>query len=250
MFINFYTKIFMRLLLYSLLFLSLASCTTYNYITLDSSDVPLDRSKAFLWETDAITVAYQFAGEGGQMTVTVFNKSNQPLFVNWKKSAVIREGMMVSLFNRNVIASGAMSTESYRAGAGQTTGYSQFSVSFDVPEGIEFIPPQSGLSKTVVNLQAINATSFGVPLSVEREKAVGADGLVTKIRRVYYADEYSPFRFKTYLTLALGKNAENEFSVQHSFYVKEVMESTTNPFEFSMFRENGSQFWVARAPGY
>src|SRR6185436_15882384 len=97
----------------------------------------------FLWETDTIAVAYQFGGEGGQLTVTVFNKSNRPLFINWKKSAVIRDGMMVSLFNRNVIANGAMSTDSYRAGAGQTTGYSQFSVSFDVPEGIEFIPPQS-----------------------------------------------------------------------------------------------------------
>jgi len=194
----------MRLLLYPLLILSLASCTSYNYITMDSSDVPLDRSKAFLWETDTITVAYQFAGEGGQMNVIVFNRSNQPLFVNWKKSAVIRDGIMVSLFNRNVIANGAMSTDSYRVGAGQTTGYSQFSVSFDVPEGIEFIPPQSWLSKTVVNLQAINVNSFGVPLSVEREKSVAADGMVTKFRRVYYADEYSPFRFKPYLTLALG----------------------------------------------
>ena len=240
----------MRLLLYPLFILSLASCTSYNYITMDSPDIPLDRSKAFLWETDTITVAYQFGGEGGQMTVTVFNKSNQPLFVNWRKSAVIRDGMMVSLFNRSVIANGSMSTESYRSGSGQASGYSQFSVAFDVPEGIEFIPPQSGLSKTVASLQAINVNSFGVPLSVEKEKAVAADGMVTKFRRVYYADECSPFRFKTYLTLALGKNAENEFSVQHSFYVKEVIESTSNPFEFSMFRENGSQFWVARAPGY
>ena len=239
----------MRLLLYPLVILSLASCTSYNYITMDSSELPLDRSKAFLWETDTITIAYQFAGEGGQMTVTVFNKSNQPLFVNWKKSAVIRDGMMVSLYNRNVTVNGAMSmtTSIYSAGTGQTSGYSQYSATFDVPEGIDFIPPQSGLSKTVVNLQAINVNSFGVPLSVEKEKAVGADGMVTKVRRVYYADEYSPFRFKTYLTLGLGKNAENEFSVQHSFYVKEVIESTTNPLEFSMFRENGSQFWVAGA---
>src|SRR4030095_1254865 len=159
----------MRLLLYPVCILCLASCTTYNYITMDSSDIPLDRSKAFLWETDTITVAYQFGGEGGHLTVTVLNKRNQPLFVNWKKSAVIRDGMMVSLYNSNVIANGAMSTESYRAGAGQTSGYSQFSVSFDVPEGIEFIPPLSGLGRTVVNLQAINVNSCGVPLSVEKE---------------------------------------------------------------------------------
>ena len=239
----------MRLLLYPLLILFLASCTTYNYVTMDSPDIPLDRGKVFLWETDTITVAYQFGGEGGQVTVTVFNKSTQPLFVNWKKSAVIRDGMMVSLYNRNVIANGTMSTESYRAGAGQTSGYSQFSASFEVPEGIEFIPPQTGLSKTVANLQAINVNSFEVPVSIEKEKSVTADGMITKFRRVYYADEHSPFHFKTYLTMALGKNAENEFSVQHTFYVKEVIESTTNPFELSMFRDNGSQFWVAHAPG-
>ena len=195
----------MRLLLYLLFIVSLGSCTSYNYITMDSTDVPLHRSKAFLWETDSIGLSYNFCGEGGQMIVTVFNKSNQPLFVNWKKSAVIREGMMISFFNRNVIASGAILTDSYHVGAGQIAGYSQFLVSFDVPEGIEFIPPQSGLSKAVVNLQAINVNNVQIPPSVESEEAVAADGMVTRFRRVHYADEHSPIRFKTYITLALGK---------------------------------------------
>src|SRR5262245_48114299 len=129
----------MRLLLHLLFILSLGSCTSYNYITMDSTEIPLGRTKAFLWETDTISVSYNFSGEGGQMIVTVFNKSNQPLFINWKKSAVIRDGMIVSLFNRNVMANGVIATDSYHAGAGQTAGYSRFSVSFDVPEGIEFV---------------------------------------------------------------------------------------------------------------
>ena len=178
------------------------------------------------------------------MSVTVFNKSNQPLYINWKKSAVINDGMTVSLFNRNVIANGVMSTDSYLVGNNQTAGYSQFSVTFDLPEGIEFLPPQSGLSKTVITLQEISANSTAIPAIVEQEKIRAADGMVSKFRQVHYEDEYSPLRFKTYITLALGKNAENEFSVQHSFYAKEVVQSTTEPELFSMYQANGNQFYI------
>lgn len=233
----------MRLLLSALL-LSFASCTSYHYITMDSTDISLDRKNGFLWQTDTISVAYQFSGEGGLMTVTVFNKSNQPLYLNWKKSALINDGMTVSLFNRNVIANGVISTDSYLVGNIQTAGYSQFSVSFDLPEGIEFLPPQSGLSKTVITLQEISVNSIAIPAVVEQEKIRVADGIIAKFRQLQYADEYSPLRFKTYITLALGKNAENEFSVQHSFYAKEVLQSTTEPELFSMYRANGNQFYI------
>ena len=234
----------MRLLLSALHVLSLAACTSYHYITMDSTDIPLDRRKAFMWETDTVSVAYQFSGEGGLMSVFIFNKSSQPLYINWKKSAVITGGMTVPLFNRNVIANGVMSTDSYLVGDNQTAGYSQFSASFDLPEGIEFLPPQSGLSRTVITLQEISVNSTALPAVVEQEKMRAADGMVSKIRRVYYTDEKSPLRFRTYLTLAMGKNAENEFSVQHSFYAKEVMQSTTPPELFSMYRANGSQFYI------
>ncbi|HZI54111.1 MAG TPA: hypothetical protein VFD56_10425, partial [Chitinophagaceae bacterium] len=73
---------------------------SYHYITMDSPDIPQDRRKAFMWETDIIRVAYQFSGEGGGMTVTVFNKTNQPVYINWKKSAVINGGMTIPLFGR------------------------------------------------------------------------------------------------------------------------------------------------------
>jgi hypothetical protein len=152
--------------------------------------------------------------------------------------------MTVVFFNRNVIANGVISTDSYLVGNIQTAGYSQFSVSFDLPEGIEFLPPQSGLSKTVITLQEISVNSIAIPAVVEQEKIRVAEGMITKFRQVQYADEYSPLRFKTYITLALGKNAENEFTVQHSFYAKEVLQSTTEPELFSMYRANGNQFYI------
>ena len=151
---------------------------------------------------------------------------------------------MISLFNRNVTGNGVISTDYSDR---QTGSSSRFILSFDLPEGIEFIPPQSGLSKNVVNLQAIILSIDAIPPDIEQQKAIAADGLVAKFRRVYYEDKYSPLRFKTYITLALGKNAENEFSVQHSFYVKEVMESATHPELFSLYRENGSQFYILQS---
>jgi hypothetical protein len=234
----------MQLLLFNLVFIfTLASCSSYHYVTMDSTDITRKGSKTFSWETDTMSVAYQFSGEGGLMTITVFNKTSEPLYVNWKKSAVINNGEKVSLFDRNVIATGAIQSDNYHINRNQTTGYSNFLVSFDLPEGIDFLPPQSGLSKSVVNLQDITLNNLAVHGSVKQEKITTTEGIV-KFRRVYYTVDESPLHFKTYITLALGKNAENEFSVQHSFYVREVVQSITDPNLFSMYQTDGRQFYI------
>src|SRR5688500_14344897 len=106
-----------------------------------------------------------------------------------------------------------MSTDSYLVGNNQTTGYSQFSVSFDLQEAMNLLTATSGFSRTVITLHEISVTSTAIPVIVEQEKIRAADGMVSKFRQVHYTDEYSPLRFKTYITLALGKNAESEFSV-------------------------------------
>ncbi len=233
-----------QLLLSAFIILSLASCSTYQYFTLDSADIPKDKQKEFLWRNDTVSVTYRFSGEGGLMTVNVFNKLNQPLYINWKKSALINDGKFVSLFNKAVIVSGTIETTAYSIDKHWTSGSSNFSASFDLPEGIDFLPPLTGLSKSLVHIGDISWKNVSVPEDYPKEKLRTPEGAVTKFNRLYFDDNKSPIRFKTYLTIATGRTADKEFSVQHSFYAKEMIQSTTEPDMFSMYRKDGSQFFV------
>ena len=69
-------------LLFVLFIFCFSSCTTYQYITLASEDVSQNEKKEFLWENDTTKITYQFSGEGGLMTIAVFNKTDQPVYVN------------------------------------------------------------------------------------------------------------------------------------------------------------------------
>ncbi|WP_276503772.1 hypothetical protein [Terrimonas pollutisoli] len=231
-------------LLFVLFIATLSSCTTYQYVTLDSSDVPKNEKKEFLWENDTLKVSYKFSGEGGLLTIAVFNKANQPLYIKWKKSALINDGEAMSLFKKGVIVSGAVETDTYRVDKNLSASSSFFSASFDLPEGVDFLPPLSGLSKSLVSLQEINSKSMAVPGDVPQKKIKSAEGIITKLRLVQYGKELSPLKFKIYLTLALGQEAGSEFFVQHSFYANEVIQTNEMPDLFSMYRKDGSQFYV------
>lgn len=230
------------LLILAILFLS--SCSTYRYFTIDSGDFPKNQRQELVWENDTLSVTYKFRGEGGLMTIAVFNKLNQPLYINWKKSALINDGQFVSLFNKTVIVSGTIETTNYAIDKQWTVGSSRLSASFDLPEGIDFLPPLTGLNNDLIHVADITWKNVLMPEDVRPEKLKNQEGIVTKFNRIYFEYSKSPIRFKTYLTLALGQTADQEFSVQHSFYAKEMIQTTTEPEMFSMYRKDGSQFFV------
>jgi len=65
----------MRLLYLALILLAVSSCsTTYQYVTLNSPEVPKNDKKEFSYENDSMRLTYNFHGEGGPVGMTVYNK--------------------------------------------------------------------------------------------------------------------------------------------------------------------------------
>src|SRR5882757_9786989 len=103
----------MRPLSMALILLAFSSCTSYQYLTLDSPEVQKNDKKEFSWQNDTLRLTYNFHGEGGPVSLTVFNKTDKPLYVNWKKSALIRDSQAISLFKSNVQIGGNVVSYSY-----------------------------------------------------------------------------------------------------------------------------------------
>ena len=172
----------LRLILPLSLVLLLSSCYSYQYVTLQSPDVPVDTSRGFTFENDTLRLVYNFHGQGGPMGVTIYNKTTTPLYVVWNKSALLRDGHSTSLFNPNVQVNGTVNSSVFLT---KNIGYSSgaLSASFTLPEGMDFIAPRSDIHKTLIPVQYPSDLLVLDLSGIHVEKGTDEYGYTMKMRR-------------------------------------------------------------------
>jgi hypothetical protein len=87
----------MKKFLSSLILSLLISCTNsiYYVASLQSEQVkPVE--KDFLYENEHLKVIYNLWAEDGWMRYLLFNKTDQPLYIDWAKSFLERKGVKTS----------------------------------------------------------------------------------------------------------------------------------------------------------
>jgi hypothetical protein len=177
--------------------------------------------------------------------MTVFNKTDKPLFVNWKKSALIRGGEAFSLLDRNVQISGGYAGSSTGGRVFQSASGSIYA-SFDLPEGINLVPPGTFITKSlnaVVEPNPVYSDKFTAKVQPKAQLAKSPAGNTYSFKRYSFDPAATPLRFSSYLTFALA-NSPQEFYVSHSFYVQEVILSSEMPEFFGFYKPEGDQLFV------
>jgi hypothetical protein len=228
-----------------LILLGFSSCVSYQYLTLNSPELQKNNKKEFSWENDTMRLTYNFHGEGGPVTMTVFNKTDKPLFVNWKKSALIRGGEAFSLLDHNVQITGGYAGSSAGGRAFQSASGSIYA-SFDLPEGINLVPPGTFITKSlnaVVEPNPAYSDRFTAKPQPPSKKLISPAGNPYTYRSFSFDQAASPLQFKSYLTFALA-NGTQEFYISHSFYAQEVMLSSQMPEFFVFYKAEGDQLFV------
>jgi hypothetical protein len=71
-----------------LCFLLLSGCSKFQYVFIDSH-LHQNEKKEFITENDTVMIKYSFAGENFPITLTILNKLNQPLYIDWDRSVVV-----------------------------------------------------------------------------------------------------------------------------------------------------------------
>lgn len=217
----------------------LASCTQYQYITLDSNVYRQDQ-QSFIWENDTVRIRYIFSGNNCPLTVQVYNKMTQPLYVDWKKSAIVYgDGSRLSLWNDQVNVSSTTVGGSVRVGH-ITMGSAQTSGMIDKREQISFIPPNSYVS--VRPLAIISNFIRPLPLELKQRVSFG-DESNTKVDKYNFTPENTPFTFRCFLTLATNDNFSNSIYIDQPFWVSGIMQTTMGP---SLVLPSDNMFYVSR----
>ena len=152
----------MRNLLYLFVFaallLGLSACSSYYYSMLNSNDPVGEKNERgdFVQENDTVRISYRFWGENAPVTITIYNKLDEPLYVDWGRSALIIDDVATTYDPKvasvrgesSSVASGSSFHWSDRSSSGWSYSEGSFSGDVSLPKGVEFIPPHSKLVNT------------------------------------------------------------------------------------------------------
>jgi hypothetical protein len=165
-----------------------------------------------------VRVVYNFNGLHGPLKITIFNKTNQPLEINWRKSSLVRGELNYSYFSPDMSLVGTM-IRSYRsADVGSIEGQIR------VNEEKQYLPPGSALSKIPFLLMRnhIQDLSFN---DQPREVIEGKQHTRIKLRKLVFSPDNSPVSFRSFLTFKLGADGR-EFYQDPSFYISEIWKTS------------------------
>jgi hypothetical protein len=232
----------------------LSSCKSYQISTVSSPNAKkTDSTGVFNVENDSLILSYHFMGENSPLNIEVFNKLNEPLYVNWAKSALIVADKAYSYAGDEVKIQGstsAVGTQYYRNGATFSDG--SISATAKLPNTESFIPPHSKITMTTYILRNIGMDkidkSYFKPAMLNYNDGSGQ----IHGKEATFSAANSPLKFKSYLTLYILKdNLPRAITFQQEFFVTSVTKSGVSPASLYQFSNHQGDVIVnAKTTGY
>ena len=229
----------------------LTSCSRYQYVTIAGSNIRKNDKQEFVIENDSIRIQYNFNGADAPINITIENKLDVPLYVDWQQSALIINTKAISYVPNTVPIEGVFngSTVSWNPG-----GYSNSSGAIDakaiLPDKFDFVPPRSYIIKNPMGVT--NLFISDVPDSVFHQERVRlGDGSLAVIKHAVFAETFSPLQFKNYVTLIFGEKHAKTIAYPHSFYISEIYTTGLDPETFWIGTQyRGNQYYVKETTGF
>ncbi|GAB4020856.1 hypothetical protein [Spirosoma koreense] len=213
----------MKTLAFLLLFSAvLLSCSpTIQVVTLRGSNVR-PATEGLVMDNDTLTLRYDFASERGLMHITLINKLNQPLYVDWKRSSFIVGQEKLDYWYD---VADVQLTGTYSGGRYSRYTVENLSGSVSKEDKISFIPPQTKLEKRQFVLVPSGSIRQSGPFNTEQEPSNMSNRKKPIAVKVYtYSADQSPLTFRNYLTLSTDKDFKTEFHIDTKFWASDVKE--------------------------
>lgn len=204
----------------SFLFSSCASTYFYSYLNAETPETTKIENGDFVFENDSLWIAHCFNGENAPIQVTVYNKLDVPLYVDWTKSVLIIQDQAISFVGNVMRFEGSANT--YR-NMYDRIAISDISGKMNTPINVSFIPPKTKVSNTNLNLnfgiesmnrQPYKSTYMGNKLS-ERKT----------VKRADFSSENAPFKFTSYITIYT--NPDKPQAYEQDFYISSLIKTNT-----------------------
>jgi len=229
------------LVIIGLMIFSLGSCKTYIRLT-ETQSIGKDAVDNSVYENNDIKITYDMWSENGIMYFTLYNKTEKPLYIDWKRSVFIYNS-----WKNNYWVEKSTAEDFYvPVGTGKNISF-QKRTSTVVQERYTFIPPKTYVAvptsyyilgdvsqvdvKDENGKMKIMVTDLRHDKSATKEKVAKSTGKgTTKVWTKSYDAASSPHVFRNFLTYSKTENFANETNVENEFIVSKHTEMTTKNF--------------------
>jgi hypothetical protein len=222
----------MRIFLTFLVVCGICSCTTTQYFTVAGINTIQNDKKEFVFENDTLRITYNFNGLNAPVQVKVFNKTSQPIEIDWERSVTILNNEVRDMFpDAHLNASFKRKYRNFRVEAG-----------ISLENQKQFIPPGTSTSKIPVRILDARLP-FHYFNAAKRERLYNGSGkYALTIRKLAFASEQSPFQIRSYLTITSNGQV---FTYENDFYVSEVWQANGKHYHLPLnYLENGDLFYI------
>ena len=218
----------MRLILFlSVLFSLLTGCNAYQYLTISSDNRTVKTTNGFVEENDSVKVVYRFSGYNGPLQLSIFNKLEEGVRIDWSRSFMIRGITSVPLYKPTEL----IQAELTRGGSYHYSGTTSAQFNVTIPAtSVEFLPPQTEILRACAEAVAANhVLTDDLGGRNENLKIINEAGYGYKVRRTALSKEISPVQFRVFLYFLPSEGNGPGWSIDRSFYVSEIIDMKTEP---------------------
>ena len=209
----------------------LSSCAEHQYLTISGANIDKTDTRDFLARHDTVTVLYHFKPEQGKVVIALFNETDQPLVIDWWKSAIIVGDNVFSYYrpdaSLSAYAGGSVTAPSN--GTGTAVSSSSVNGTIYMNESSQFIPARAQIGKEMSVFRLDTLQNLPEKLAKKDTIRVSYSESIP-FRRMSFEKWQTPLTFRSYFTFRIGKaGEEKEFSLEHEFYVSEVWKIRYQP---------------------
>lgn len=211
----------------ALLFSSCSS--TYYLTTLNTEDTQLRKIKDgyFFSENDSLAIVYSFNGEGAPITITISNKLDQMLHVDWQKSSIVLNDEAFNYaggeikFNGKTSGTG-IAYSNWLLGNQHQSYKAKTEGTFKYPINLTTIPPKSKVINTPLSLDKITFEDINKD-KYHNFLMQNKDNKTIKVDRIDFSVQDTPLHIKSYLTMYYKES--EPFIIKQDFYVENIMKT-------------------------
>jgi len=193
-------------------FMVLPGCTEYQYITVNSN-LNKNENKEFNVENDTVSIKYKFSGQNFQLSQTIFNKLQVPLYIDWQRTNIIVNGNQIS-------------DSIYEDQAGYIAPRSKITI------------VSNPLMEQFINLKPLESIPQAVVNKGENNNWV----------MLTFDKGTTPLFFRNYLTLTTHDDFSYPMNIDNSFWFSNILQNMTSPS--SETKSRSDQFYLQRTTGF
>ncbi|NML23061.1 hypothetical protein HHL16_19440 [Pseudoflavitalea sp. G-6-1-2] len=214
-----------------LLIVSFTGCKSYQYISVNSTQLLRTGNDEFVAENDSVKITYNFNGKNLPVNIRVMNKLDKVMVIDWKRTSLIINDQSYSFFREEKVTRGRAETSTLALSRIASSSYTEFRSVTQMPPDGETVPPKSFVTRSSQFVTdnfiepAPGHPGFG------KTKYSMPHGPRVRVRMASFEQSNSPLVIRTYLSMLIEEGGKIQtIPLEHNFYVSSLIRTDRNPF--------------------